>query len=774
MFRYECKKTINNKFIIGLFVVLFILNAVLSYTEAKHETSHLELSDEVIAALEAYNQDPEGWLIEYQRLVTYYDEVFYPRVQAEMQAFFENNPGASSYSWELDEDAEKYWNYKRAQNYMAELDSFPKDLRRVVKAAAVTKEDYLASGVTENDYEYKYQTDIERIYEVNALIPIEYEYAIGWDAYHAYTSGNILLVMLLLVLAPGLCIEEFSSGMYPILHATRKGRVHTFVSKLAALLLFTTLSVVLFTTATLGFFGASYGFSSLGNFIQVFEDFKFCPEIITVGEFLAISVLTKILVLFALGTLIMLLSVLIKKYALTFVASLGAVAVNFVLYFFISLEQTGSYDMLNLFSVMDTKMAYTRYYSLNVFEESVPYIPLAIGFFAVLAVAFSALAAVMFCRTQGAVKLKTKKRIKLPSAAIPMPCRTLFGAEMGKMLLANKFIIIVAVALLAKGFIASETFVYTPSFTDSVYKEYMTTLAGEMTDEKLAYIEAERTRIDTAKANYNQMMADKNKGDITEEEYLAFLEEYNYANDRDSHFTRIENRRDYILGLQEEGKDAHFVYDTGWNTLFGQEFDYLFYGLVLLLFAGVFANEIQGKTHPILKSTRRGRGRLFLAKYAAVLTLSTFLFAAFTAIDLSAALKAFEFPAWDAPIQSITLFGDVASMTVAQFVVLWIAVKWLAVLVLVTALTGISLLSGKILNTMAIVAVVTLMPYLLRSFGLNVAQYFDFTYLLDGTEFLTTAASSVIYMTLTSVVLAATLSALTWFAKRMWIGSAKH
>ena len=774
MFRHECKKVISNKFLIGMFIALFLLNAVMSYTEAKHEKTNLELSDEVVAALEEQIRDPEAWMAEYERLDHYYNNVFMPEQMKKMEEFYKQNPGANEYRWEQDEDAEKYVNYWQAYLYMQEIDSFSQDLRRVVKAAAVTKEDYLASGVTPDDYEYKYQTDIERIYEVNALIPIDYEYAVGWDAYHAYTSGNILLVMLLLVLAPGLCIEEFSSGMYPILHATRKGRVHTFVSKLAALLLFTTLSVVLFTATTLGFFGASYGLSSLGNFIQVFEDFKFCPEIITVGEFLAISVLTKILVLFALGTLIMLLSVFIKKYALTFVASLGAVAVNFVLYFFISLEQTGSFDMLNLFSVMDTKMAYTRYYSLNVFEESVPYIPLAIGFFAVLAVAFSALAAVMFCRTQGAVKLKTKKRIKLPSAAIPMPCRTLFGAEMGKMLLANKFIIIVVVALLAKGFIASETYVYTPSFTDSVYKEYMTTLAGEMTDEKLAYIESERTRIDTAKANYNQMMADKNKGDITEEEYLAFLEEYKYANDRDSHFTRIENRRDYILGLQEEGKDAHFVYDTGWNTLFGQEFDYLFYGLVLLLFAGVFANEIQGKTHPILKSTRRGRGRLVLAKYAAVLTLSTLLFAAFTAIDLSAALKTFDFPAWDAPIQSITLFGDVASMTVAQFVALWIAVKWLAVLVLVTALTGISLLSGKILNTMAIVAVVTLMPYLLRSFGLNVAQYFDFTYLLDGTEFLTTAASSVIYMTLTSVVLAAALSALTWFAKRVWIGSAKH
>ena len=773
MFFHECKKLVSNRLVLGMFIILFVLNVLLSYNAAKHEAT-VELSDGVLAALETYNDDSIAWQIEFERLETYHNEVFLPQKKKEMEEFYRQNPNAKEYYWELDEDAEKYWDYYNAKRYMAELDTYTKDLKRVAKAAAVAKEDYLASGVTENDYEYKYQSDIERIYEVNALIPIDYEYAVGWDEYHAYTSGNVLLVMLMLVLAPGLCIEEFSSGMYPILHATKKGRLHTFLCKLGALALFTTLAVVLFTATTLAFYGASYGFSSLGNFVQVFEDFKFCPEIITVGELLAISVLTKILVLFALGTLIMLLSVFIKKYALTFVASLGAVAINFVLYFFISLEQTGSFDMLNLFTVMDTKTAYTRYYSLNVFEESVPYIPLSIGLFAILAVAFAALSAFAFCRTQGAVKIKTKKPIKLPARAIPMPCRTLFGAEMGKLLLANKFIIIVVIVLLAKGFIAAETFTYTESFTDSVYKEYMTTLSGELTEKKLAYMGAERNRIDTAKNGYNQVLADYYQGKISQQEYLAFIDEYNYAKDRDSHFARIEARRDYILSLQAQGKDAHFVYDTGWNTLFNQGFDYLLYGLVLLLFAGVFANEIRGGIHNILKATGKGRWGVFLAKYGAVLTIATVLFAAFTAIDLTAAMKSFEFPAWDAPVQSLTMFGSQSSMTVAQFVALWISVKWLAVVLLVTALAGISLLSGKVLNTMAIIATVTLMPFLLRRFGLAVAKYFDFTYLLEGTSFLTTAAGSRLYLMLTVAVLAAAITILTWLAKQMWVGRKHH
>ena len=771
MLLYECKKILANRFLLLLCGILLLLNALLSYNQAKHE----EIVDEhgMVDVLKAYEADPISWEKEYKELQKHH-EIFMAQKMDEYTEFLKENPGATDYTWEPDDTEIKYGFYTSAKKWLSRIDAYPKEINRIVKAAKIEQEDYLAAGVSEEDYEYKYQTDIILIYSVNSIIPLRYEYQRGWDEYHAYTSGNVLLVMLMLVLAPGLFIEEFSSGMYPILHATKKGRLHTFLNKLGALALFTTLAVVLFTATTLAFYGASYGFSSLGNFVQVFEDFKFCPEIITVGELLAVSVLTKILVLFALGTLIMLLSVFIKKYALTFVASLGAVALNFVLYFFISLEQTGSFDMLNLFTVMDTKTAYTRYYSLNVFEESVPYIPLSIGLFAVLAIVFAALSAFAFCRTQGAVKIKTKKPIKLPARAIPMPCRTLFGAEMGKLLLANKFIIIVVVVLLAKGFIAAETFTYTESFTDSVYKEYMVLLEGEITDGKLAYMEAERDRIDTAKNSFNQVVADYHQGKITQQEYLAFVDEYDYAKDRDSHFARIEARRDYILSVQAAGKDSYFVYDTGWNTLFSQGFDYLLYGLVLLLFAGVFANEIRGGIHNILKATGKGRWRLFLAKYAAVLTLATVLFAAFTAIDLNAAMKSFEFPAWDAPVQSLTMFGSQPSMTVAQFVALWIAVKWLAVVLLVTALTGISLLSGKVLNTMAIVATITLMPFLLRRFGLVVAQYFDFTYLLEGTSFLTTAASSGLYLTLTVAVLAAAITILTWLAKQMWVGRKHH
>ena len=87
MFGCECRKLVSNRFLLGLFIILFILNAVLSYTEAKHDTTN-NMTDNVLNALEAYNDDPVAWKNEYDRLATYYNDVFLLAKKAEMKEFF--------------------------------------------------------------------------------------------------------------------------------------------------------------------------------------------------------------------------------------------------------------------------------------------------------------------------------------------------------------------------------------------------------------------------------------------------------------------------------------------------------------------------------------------------------------------------------------------------------------------------------------------------------------------------------------------------------------
>ena len=784
MLKYEFKKLLQSKLFVILFALLLLLNIGLCYRSAKEAAVSVTIEPEILEQLDAYNRDSDAWNTEYARLGKVNEE--YERVSREAfeQAYEEykkENPNATSFSYNFPAeeyfdsaflaDISKYRDCYMAYRVLQELDSYEADVGRVVRAARMAQEDYLASGVSEQAYEYRYQGDLIRIYEVNALIEIEYEYAVGWDSYFAYTDGNVLMAILLTVAAVGLCIGEYRSGMLPILHATKGGRMRTLLCKLGVLLCVSAGLVLIFQAAALIVFGSLCGLSSMGNFVQVFEAYKFCPEIITVGEYLALSLGIKTLTLFALGACIMLLGTLCKDYALTFVSSLGVLAAQFALYFFVSVEQFGSYHMLNIFGAMDTHSYFSRYYSLNVFGASVAFIPLLITGYALVALTLSMAAGWMFCKTPGAGRKRKGIKLRLPATAVPLIGRTLIGAELHKLLVGNKLAVILAVLLIAKLLISSGTYVYQSSFTDSVYHEYMTTLAGEVTEEKLQYIEEERKRIDEAgsDAKFSQMMEAHQSGKITSEEYAQYFNEYEYAQERTEHLKRIESHRDYLLGLAEQGKEGHFVYDTGWNALFDGEFDFLLYALVLLSFAGVFADEYRAGAYQILRPSKRGRAGVLCAKYAAAALLALGVFAAFAAIDLGFVLLRFELPMWTAPIQSLPGFAALPDMTIAQGLIAWLAVKGAAYLLMAMMLLCLSLVTKSVLGTSITVAMVTLLPYFMRRFGMEAASGIDYTYLLDGTTFLQSAAHNASYVKYV-VVLAVIICLLTLLGFVKWMG----
>ncbi len=778
MFRYEWKKLLHNKFFLILFVLLFIVNAVLSFTEAKEAAeknySYDDKTQQMIMELaKEYSADPEAWEKEYARLQEYYEEY--------MEEARKEHAGEGSYTIDYGDDPDmvKHSRYQMTMRFLQKIDSYPEDIKKVIRAAKITKEDLLAAGVKESDYAYEYQDQIIELYSVNKLIPLKYEYMQGWDKYFAYTNGNVLLVMLLLFLVPGLTIEEYAGGMYPILHATKKGRPHVILCKLGVLLCTVTASVLLYTATTLLFYGTQCGFSSLDNYIQAFTDYKYCPEIVTVGDLLLNSVLAKILVLFALGALILLLSSLIKKYALTFVASLGVVGINLVLHFLPSVDMAslpGTLKLLGCFTYMDVQTGYTRYHALNLFNNALPYLSATAILYGILAAICTAFVVLLFCRTGKASHLlrhkeegKLKKKLRLPPVAIPLPTRTLVGAELHKNLISNKYILVLAAVLLLKGVLSANTWEHRESFEDSVYKEYMTRLAGEMTEEKSMYVWNERVRIDSAISNQNQVIVDFREGRITEEEYYEQMDEASYALQRTEIFKRVENQNNHISKLKLEGRDAYFVYDTGWRQVLSGDFDWLLYGVALLLFAGLFAEEYRSGTTSILRATKKGRKQVWRAKVWTSLLLITALFAIFTAMDIINAVSTFDLPMVDAPLQSITELAELPDMSIKEYLILCIAIRYLALLSLTVIILQVSLLTKKVLNTLSIVAIATILPYLLRRLGLGLAEYFDYTYLLGGAHFLKTASAHPVYAVFFIILVPSVVMILSRIGNYIWV-----
>ncbi len=245
MIKYELKKMLGNKFVLCFFAVMFIINAGLSYYSAPLARDELNLPSrpdaetqaKVDAMYERYEEDPEAFmaeLAECQSYVKQQQEAIALMIEKNEEAILMGE--AANYTVEdfwpeynneiaakINEYHEIYRYFNRVNSYISE--KLPAMYDNVIAQAKSFQKEYIAYGMSEYDYEYRYQSDIIDIYSVNKNLPIHIEDRNGWDAYFTYTNGNICLILYLLVLTPTLLLDEKKSGIFSIIRTTRRGRV---------------------------------------------------------------------------------------------------------------------------------------------------------------------------------------------------------------------------------------------------------------------------------------------------------------------------------------------------------------------------------------------------------------------------------------------------------------------------------------------------------------------------------------------------------------------
>ena len=70
---------------------------------------------------------------------------------------------------------------------------------------------------------------------------------------------------------------------------------------------------------------------------------------------------------------------------------------------------------------------------------------------------------------------------------------------------------------------------------------------------------------------------------------------------------------------------------------------------------------------------------------------------------------------------------------------------------------------------MAIVASITMIPYVLRSFGMDFVKYLDFTCILSGQEYMALSFDSGLYFVIFTIAVLGGCAAVVWTARRIWI-----
>ncbi len=643
---------------------------------------------------------------------------------------------------------------------------YPETIDRVIDRAYANLDSFADMGVGEDSFTRRYQLRVIELYEAaRDSVELQVEYVRGWEEYFSYDTVNVFIFLMLVMLGSIIFAQEKQTGFLPIMRTARYGRARTAVSKILTMLLLSSVFVVMFTLSTFAVYGLRIGFSSPGNAIQALSPFTLSPYRISIGEYFAVTLGVKLLTFAAFSMIVLALSVVFYNYILIYFAGLGLFGINFLFYTISYVDANSVFKNLNLVTAAAVKPLFVRYRAMNFFGNVAGFVPSLCVIFPLVIVVCAVVLTVLYvrgtsgvrvawidaalarCMTAAArvrrlftpVRRAEPRRPRKPRRA-RVYSRSLVLAEAYKTLVSSRLFVVVLLILCVKVWYSAKINAPAKSYADAVYEEYMTVLEGEVTEEKLAYIAAERAAIDETLARLPVMEQLHAEDEISFEEWSAFISEYTNASSRTKLLEAVEEQAAYLQEKEAEtGIRGWFLYDTGWSKFYSEDADLFLYASVLLLLTGSFAAEYvsrssAGEFAGLLRSTKNGRDRTFRAKLISSGTIALLLAVLTGAADAAIIFGGYDMPAGNAPLLSLQMFSDVTgSITVAQYFALFSLMRIVGTWLMAMLVCALSELLAKYVPVLGAAVVLTLLPALCVYFGFAAAGKVNFLNLLAGT-----------------------------------------
>lgn len=769
---YEFRKITGIKYIRVIFVVLLLLNGVFCLYHVSEANSGKLPVSMIKNVFYEYTLSPDSIEKEYISLLEWESEQNDIWIEQMRQGNYDYEPEklTNQYAPEGFTDTQVLSEVFDRIDYIEEYQS---NIQNVMDHAYANLSEFDALGIQENSYIVNYQRKVIECYE-NAKnhVKIGLEYTRGWDDYFSYDVVNIFIFFMVITVATAAFTEEKTSGFLQLLRCSKNGRTQTAIAKISVVLILTFIIVFSFIIESWILILFTVGYSNPINAIQSFDMFLYCPYIITVGAYFWISFAVKMMTFFMIVSILLLVSVFAYHYVTTFSVGLCLLGAGIV----INVINISADNPLHIFNFLDAAAGtplFERYRAYNIFDKTVGSVEFTAIMFIILTMAMLLFTILKYNFGSNGVNIKILDRVY--SKVRDFFCKfsllyrrntkqayslSLFVAEFYKTLISSPMWMIVVLLLATKCCINVNLYHPNESYSDRIYKEYMTILSGEMTDEKRQYLMEERNRIDTVLAKKDDMQLLYAKDEIPFDEYRSYLSEYNYAYSRNECFLIVENHAAYIDNLEKEEKQAWFLYDTGWKRLFSADTDWTLYFVLVLLFTSVFSKEFHGRSSSgnfaqIMRVTKNGRNKSLIHKYLSSCAICIVVSAVWYMVDVLSVYHSYEMPLLTAPIQSIEVMSAfMLNMTIGQFIVVFFAVKILADVIFTLLLCSLSALLRKPIPVILISAITAFLPALLSWFGLKAFSVIDFTSLARATPLLLQNQTALLYIALCFTVCA--------------------
>lgn len=421
---------------------------------------------------------------------------------------------------------------------------------------------------------------------------------------------DILLFLAVFLFVGGLITEEKEKGLFYITRATKNGLGLSISGKLGTLLVHCTAIAGLMLGANLLFAVVSTGVGNLSVSLQSLAPYVQSPLPISVLEYLLLSAVTKVVLLFVFGAIITTVAVLSNRGFLSHMIGIGLLGISFIAYTLIPVYSAlAPLKYINFWGIIRTEFIYGDYLNLNIADH-----PVSVRMLCGIVLGIGCVVAMVVCIT--AFLKSHPMTIKRESYSLPFhfhPHGSLLRHEAYKLLIANRgiWVLLCFALLLAYQGITQE---YHVSGQEQYYQRLMLRLEGELSEEKIEIIQSEQIRFDEATEQIARIDAlvddgqmDSRSADLMKQEWEAVLFYY-------PAFERV------LAQYENVQNGGSFVYDTGYLYLLGKADNSFLICLLLLSICMVIAFyngisiEWSRKAWYLLGATRCGKKAIIRQK----------------------------------------------------------------------------------------------------------------------------------------------------------------
>lgn len=713
----EYKRIFLNKKVLGLLLVIFFLNAFLFVRE--QESVHMKYIDR--------------YKVSIQQIYSDYNTIITPYRGMELDASMNQYARFIKENFDNLTEYERYL-YSKLESSLFYYSEYGQYLKSIEEQAETMNT--ISIFMEEDSFAHrniiKTVEDFKKLEGRNLLMGIDENIT----SVISFTLGDYLVLLLIMVISYHMLAER-KNGLWEIVHISKNGRGRLAVKRLISLF-FASVFICMLIYGTnqvlaLKLYG---GYSDFSRPIQSVISFAQCDMVVSVKEFMIGYLGVKIISTFLIGVLVWLVLSTVNNLSVGMLLMAVVLGIEYSLYQYLPMQSIFNvFKYLNIFSYVDLAEIYTKYQNI-LFLSSIK---------SVRGVVVDILPICIILVVSGIFTIQVRKHPKEVSVGLHYVMNFLqylsnsilsklgtVGLEVYKILIVRKGIIVLIVfgVFQYQSLVSGEVFY---GRIEGFYNQYMEQLEGPLNDNTIEIFESMKSAIVKEEQEVLKLGKKLQDGSISIDEYKSSMSVYDRLSYKQEAIIIVSKQIERLQESQQVIKKPLWVMkEYAYDSLFGennykQQTINFAYGLfvIVLLLAGMYADERKTGMWYLLRSTKEGRKKLFHKKELAGIILVFVVTVLLCFVELYNANELYGLSGLMAPVQSLSCLKEFPfELTILSFITIMYVGRVIVLIAIMYWIYFISMVVVKEEFVILLATIICVVPSVLYYIGIEAAKPF--------------------------------------------------